>query len=172
MFLSLLADAGFLSQEQLSSGSAVPPHLPFSGNHHREAHTVLSSISQFFPLYPALLPAGSCTTCILFAWAWKLSTTGSPFKMKQGGSGKQAVRAEEGSEERRRWAEAWGSPSWEHLLLRAAPSPLLSVEPQGGTVTSWLWRRGDILNITPPGILAEHPVPSSSPQVPVLRVER
>lgn len=41
----------------------------------------------------------------------------------------------------------WGSPFWEHLL-RATPSPPLPVEPQGGTVTSWLWRRGDILNIT------------------------
>lgn len=41
----------------------------------------------------------------------------------------------------------WGNPSWEHLL-QATPSPLLSVEPQEGTVTSWLWRRGDILNIT------------------------
>lgn len=32
------------------------------------------------------------------------------------------------------------------LLLQVSLSPLLSVEPWGGTVTSWLCRRGDILN--------------------------
>lgn len=80
---------------------------------------------------------------ILFAWAWKVSFAASHVEMKKKGQGKTSavVRG------RPRKVVELGRGLEQPLLLQVTLSPLLSMEPWGGTVTSWLWRRGDILNI-------------------------
>lgn len=82
---------------------------------------------------------------ILFVWAQKISFAASHVEMekKKEGAGKTSAAVRGRSGKVMELGRGLGQP----LLLQATPSPLLPMEPWGRTVTSWLWRRGDILNI-------------------------